>query len=373
MTRVKPARRRPSVDGDASRGRRPLRPGLILIRSNTKGCRQRLTGLSLWSSVRRDPASAAVVRARWCQSLMSAQCGGLLEAASCRYGAPIARMSQVAPAQSRPVRTSIMRCSSSTSNSYRLREISTSTRGEAVISVAKYRSPKARGVSKAPPPSNTFTTSSTTPETISSPSVARTWPGRPRPRNHFGDLLASELITGTAAHRQSTKDNIITAIVQPVPSIGEGPGSQVSATNDRRATLNPNKVPLRTVKVLRTARSFAHPSLQVIAGFQQRTLLNDARFVPRRHSRTHRNATDFLGSHPVCRRPTHRGAGVVQGVKVERPAGRTTLTPWAAPARLCLGRRQTGWGHPTHATLGRHSRTAPPPSRSLSAPPEARS
>jgi hypothetical protein len=80
------------------------------------------------------------------------------------------------------------------------------------------------------------------------------------------------------------------------------------------------------------------------------------------------SATTHPGSHPVCRRPTHRGAGVVQGVKVERPAGRTTLTPWAATARLCLGRRRTGWEHPAHATLGRHSRTAPPPSRSLSAP-----
>src|SRR4051812_48645593 len=32
--------------------------------------------------------------------------------------------------------------------------------------------------------------------------------------------------------------------------------------------------------------------------------------------------------------PHSCGAGVVQGVKVERPAGRTTLTPWAATARL---------------------------------------
>lgn len=37
-------------------------------------------------------------------------------------------------------------------------------------------------------------------------------------------------------------------------------------------------------------------------------------------------------------------------------------------ARLCLGRRWTGWEPKTLATIGRHSRTAPPPSRSLSAP-----
>jgi len=48
-------------------------------------------------------------------------------------------------------------------------------------------------------------------------------------------------------------------------------------------------------------------------------------------------------SHPVCRRPTHRGAGQGQGDKVERPAGRTTLSPWPWSARLCLGRRWTGW------------------------------
>lgn len=37
---------------------------------------------------------------------------------------------------------------------------------------------------------------------------------------------------------------------------------------------------------------------------------------------------------------------MVQGVKVERATVRTTLTPWAAAARLCLGRWQTGWEHP---------------------------
>ncbi|MGC0348496.1 hypothetical protein RKD34_004076 [Streptomyces sp. SAI-218] len=74
------------------------------------------------------------------------------------------------------------------------------------------------------------------------------------------------------------------------------------------------------------------------------------------------------GFHPVCRRPTHRGAGVVHGVQVERATVRTTWTPWAASARLCLGRWLMGWKHPTHAPVRPHPRTAPPPSRSLSAP-----
>lgn len=37
---------------------------------------------------------------------------------------------------------------------------------------------------------------------------------------------------------------------------------------------------------------------------------------------------------------------MVQGVKVERATVRTTLTPWAVSARLCLGRWQTGWKLP---------------------------
>jgi hypothetical protein len=40
---------------------------------------------------------------------------------------------------------------------------------------------------------------------------------------------------------------------------------------------------------------------------------------------------------------------VVHGVQVERATVRTTWTPWAASARLCLGRWQTGWEHPAHA------------------------
>lgn len=34
---------------------------------------------------------------------------------------------------------------------------------------------------------------------------------------------------------------------------------------------------------------------------------------------------------------------MVHGVQVERATVRTTWTPWAASARLCLGRRWTGW------------------------------
>lgn len=58
---------------------------------------------------------------------------------------------------------------------------------------------------------------------------------------------------------------------------------------------------------------------------------------------TNPQPTTHPGSHPVRLRPTHRGAVVVQGVKVERATVRTTLTPWAATARLCLGRRWSGW------------------------------
>ena len=91
-------------------------------------------------------------------------------------------------------------------------------------------------------------------------------------------------------------------------------------------------------------------------------------FENRRSSSTIPQPTTVPSSHPVRRRPTRRGAGVVQGVKVERATVQTNLTRWAATARLCLGRRQTGWELPAHATLGRRMRTAPPPSRSLSAP-----
>lgn len=77
--------------------------------------------------------------------------------------------------------------------------------------------------------------------------------------------------------------------------------------------------------------------------------------------------TTHPSSHPVCRRPTHRGAGAVPGVQVERATVRTTWTPGAVSARLCLGRRQTGWeSPPQHPTAG--TRARPPPSRSLSAP-----
>lgn len=42
---------------------------------------------------------------------------------------------------------------------------------------------------------------------------------------------------------------------------------------------------------------------------------------------------------------------MVQGVKVERATVRTTLTPWATTARLCLGRRWSRWEPTTLTTL----------------------
>jgi len=45
----------------------------------------------------------------------------------------------------------------------------------------------------------------------------------------------------------------------------------------------------------------------------------------------------YLAGHPVCLRPIHRGADRAQGVKTQRPTGRTVLTLWARSARLCLG------------------------------------
>lgn len=52
---------------------------------------------------------------------------------------------------------------------------------------------------------------------------------------------------------------------------------------------------------------------------------------------------------------------MVQGVKVVRATVRTTLTPWAATARLCLGRRCSGW-EPTTLTTN-------PPAPANGAPP----
>lgn len=46
--------------------------------------------------------------------------------------------------------------------------------------------------------------------------------------------------------------------------------------------------------------------------------------------------------------PDH-SPGVVHGVRVERATVRTTWTPWAAPARLCLGRRCAGQELAAHA------------------------
>src|SRR5690348_13195181 len=70
--------------------------------------------------------------------------------------------------------------------------------------------------------------------------------------------------------------------------------------------------------------------------------------------------TTLPSSHPVRRRPTHRGAGVVHGVQVKRATVRTTWTPWAASARLCLGRWCAGWEPPASATTDPRSATEPP-------------
>ncbi|GHF16849.1 hypothetical protein GCM10014715_85020 [Streptomyces spiralis] len=43
---------------------------------------------------------------------------------------------------------------------------------------------------------------------------------------------------------------------------------------------------------------------------------------------------------------------MVPGVQVERASVRTTWTPWAASARLYLGRRWMGWELPAHAIYG---------------------
>lgn len=73
--------------------------------------------------------------------------------------------------------------------------------------------------------------------------------------------------------------------------------------------------------------------------------------------------TTHPGSHPVRLRPTLCGAVVVQGVKVERATVRTTLTPWAATARLCLGRRWSGWEphDARHAPAGTRERRSSHP------------
>src|SRR5690242_6461077 len=66
--------------------------------------------------------------------------------------------------------------------------------------------------------------------------------------------------------------------------------------------------------------------------------------------------------------PHSCGAGVVQGVKVERATVRTTLTPWAATARLARvdGSRDGSTPHPP--TTNSRSPAGPGPSRSRSAP-----
>lgn len=52
---------------------------------------------------------------------------------------------------------------------------------------------------------------------------------------------------------------------------------------------------------------------------------------------------------------------MVRGVQVERTTVRTTWTPWAASARLCLGRRWTGWEPTTLTPMCPRPGTAPPP------------
>ncbi|MFE1945482.1 tyrosine-type recombinase/integrase [Streptomyces massasporeus] len=59
--------------------------------------------------------------------------------------------------------------------------------------------------------------------------------------------------------------------------------------------------------------------------------------------------TIHTSSHPVCRRPTLLGAGVVPGVQVERAAVRTTWTPGTTSARL---RPALARGAPVAAGLG---------------------
>jgi hypothetical protein len=65
--------------------------------------------------------------------------------------------------------------------------------------------------------------------------------------------------------------------------------------------------------------------------------------------------------------PHFCGAGVVQGVKVERATVRTTLTPWVATARLARGDGRRDGSPPLTAT-NPPAPAGPCPSRSLSAP-----
>lgn len=56
------------------------------------------------------------------------------------------------------------------------------------------------------------------------------------------------------------------------------------------------------------------------------------------------------------------------GVQVERATVRTTWTPGAVSARLCLGLRQAGWEFPHLSPPRLAPARGPLPSRSLSAP-----
>jgi hypothetical protein len=110
--------------------------------------------------------------------------------------------------------------------------------------------------------------------------------------------------------------------------------------------IHADMAPLRGKAIARAGPAALRCGKTPVQGVPSRT-----RFPPR--------PTVHPSSHPVRRRPTHRGAGVVHGVQVERATVRTTWTPWAASARLCLGRRWSGWELPAHATTGPQSGTAP--------------
>lgn len=63
-------------------------------------------------------------------------------------------------------------------------------------------------------------------------------------------------------------------------------------------------------------------------------------------------------SHPVRLRPTHRGAGAVQGVKAECATVRTTLTPWGRDCSALPGSKADGMGayDARHAPAGTRER-----------------
>ncbi len=150
--------------------------------------------------------------------------------------------------------------------------------------------------------------------------------------------------------------------IRPQPALGDRaysaiPRLPVKVNTPRTTTKQPepnmihaDMAPLRGKAIARAGPAALRCGKTPVQGVPSRT-----RFSPR--------PTTLPSFHPVSRRPTHRGAGVVPGVQVERATVRTTWTPGAASARLCLGRWRTGWKHPAHTTTGPQSGTAPPPSR----------